>query len=69
MGGLIKFLGRFRSASNSMLALRASHLISVSELAALHVIYMYRGTGTVMSQYLYTRVHGQVLYDQLLSER
>ena len=46
MGGLIKFLGRFRSASNSVLALRASHLISVSKLAALHVIYMYRGTGT-----------------------
>ena len=25
--------------------------------------------GSVMSQYLYTRVHGQVLYDQLLSRR
>ena len=46
MGGLIKFLGRFRSASNRALALMASLLISVSELAALHVIYMYHGTGT-----------------------
>ena len=54
MGGLIKFLGRFRSASNRALALMASLLISVSELAALHVVYMYHVVATCI---MYMRLH------------